>query len=309
MAWFYKQTKSVSKMRVSLILATLGLRRDELKRLFDSLQSQTYKNFELIIVDQRGGDDVKILVKEYESFLSINHIVVNSKGLSKARNIGLDVAKGDILAFPDDDCWYPKDLLERVVSFFKSNPGIFGLSGVTKLPSGEVVVGRFDKTAGFVSKYNVWHRVTSAALFLRREVVSHVGYFDQDLGLGANTPWQSSEDIDYPLRIINNGFKIFFDPNLVVYHPDVKLYDNMHRAYYYAQGMGRVLKKHNYPFWFVGYYLLRPIVGIVFAIFRRDKMLVKYYSQVFWGRVRGFGRCFSDNSVEFSQQSVNQKNE
>ena len=50
----------------------------------------------------------------------------SERGLSRASNIGLRVARGDIIAIPDDDCWYPKDLLATVAAWFESHPE-FGL--------------------------------------------------------------------------------------------------------------------------------------------------------------------------------------
>lgn len=52
--------------------------------------------------------------------MKIKYIHIEQKGLSLARNIGLKYVKGDIVAFPDDDCEYPADLLKEVNDFFVS---------------------------------------------------------------------------------------------------------------------------------------------------------------------------------------------
>ena len=106
-------------MKFSLIVCTLG-RYEELDQLFESLRKQTYSDFEVILVDQNDKDYLNEIINEYSNEFDIRHIF-SEKGLSRARNIGLKYVSGQIVAFPDDDCWYPIDLLERVNNFFQDN--------------------------------------------------------------------------------------------------------------------------------------------------------------------------------------------
>src|SRR5271166_4064415 len=92
---------------ISLVVVTLN-RVSELERLFASLDKQSYKDFEVILVDQNPDLDIRHLR--------------SGRGLSRGRNVGLPFAKGDIICFPDDDCWYPEDLLETVKEWFDSHP-------------------------------------------------------------------------------------------------------------------------------------------------------------------------------------------
>jgi hypothetical protein len=64
---------------------------------------------------------------------------------------------------------------------------------------------RFDETAGLVSLTNVWRRICSVTIFLKRKVVETIGGFDEMMGLGAGTPWEGGEDIDYPVRAMRTG--------------------------------------------------------------------------------------------------------
>src|SRR5271166_3162469 len=104
---------------VSLIVATVN-RVAELDRLLTSLDRQTYKEFEVIVVDQNPNDRLVPLLAKHPR-LSIKHLRCE-RGLSRARNAGLQVAKGEIVAIPDDDCWYPDRLLESVTAWFASHP-------------------------------------------------------------------------------------------------------------------------------------------------------------------------------------------
>src|SRR5215472_5711239 len=95
----------------SLIIATLN-RVDEIDHLLQSLEAQTFKDFEVMVVDQNPDDRLQSVLQSHP-VLSFRHLR-SAPGLSKARNVGLPHAKDDIIAFPDDDCWYPVQLLADI---------------------------------------------------------------------------------------------------------------------------------------------------------------------------------------------------
>src|SRR5690242_15769453 len=100
-------------MHFSLVLTTVG-RTSEVSRLFETLCAQTHTQFETIIVDQNEDGRLDALVAEYRANLRLRHIRAEKRGKSHANNVGLKYATGDVVSFPDDDCWYPADLLEIV---------------------------------------------------------------------------------------------------------------------------------------------------------------------------------------------------
>ncbi|GAW94024.1 glycosyltransferase family 2 protein [Calderihabitans maritimus] len=255
-------------MRFSLVLATVD-RTEEVKRFLEHLDRQTYRDFELIVVDQNPDDRLEALLHPYRERFRILHLR-SAKGLSRARNVGLKCVGGDIIGFPDDDCWYPPNLLERVAAYFCQNhPGLDGVTGRCVDENGEPSVGRWDLKSGSINRFNVWNRGTSASLFVRVEVARQIGAFDEALGAGAGTPWGSGEEIDYLLRALEAGFHLYYEPGLFVYHPQpVKQYDvrAVIRARSYGAGMGRVLRKHSYPIWFVAYQWLRSAGGIFLSL-------------------------------------------
>ncbi|BBL81899.1 glycosyltransferase family 2 protein [Thermus thermophilus] len=271
-------------MRFSLVLATVG-RTGELKNFLESLNAQTYRSFELIVVDQNDDDRLVPLIHSFQDHFPIIHLR-SDKGLSRARNVGLRHASGDIIAFPDDDCLYPPNLLESVARWFNEHPEWYGLTGrvvdENGLPSG----GRWDRKKGAVNRYNVWRRGISVTIFLRREVVTAVGPFDEDLGVGAGTPWGSGEETDYLIRALEAGFRIFYDPSGMVVHPN-KHPDPL-RAYVYGVGMGRVLRKHRYPLWFVFYQWLRPFGGALLSLSMGKVDKARYHWAVLRGRLLGW---------------------
>ena len=92
-------------MLVSLIMPTIN-RYDEIYLLMDSLKRQTYKNFELIVIDQNNNDKVKEIVDNYVNDMDIKYVKSDKPGLSLNRNILIDMSKVQIRGFPDYDYIY-----------------------------------------------------------------------------------------------------------------------------------------------------------------------------------------------------------
>jgi len=275
--------------KFSLIMATVG-RTEEVKRFLEHLDRQTYRDFELIVVDQNPDDRLIPVLEAYKKRFPILHLR-SERGLSRARNVGLRHISGDIVAFPDDDCWYPPDLLERVARFSQEHPDIDVLTGRSVDENGEPSNGRWGNRAGLINQFNIWRRAISYSIFFKREVVEKVGDFDESLGVGAETPWGAGEETDYLLRALKRDCYLYYDPEVVVYHPQpVKHHDrkSIAKARTYAAGIGRVLRKHKYPFWFILYSFLRTSVGIVLAFAMGHFELARFGWASLKGRVRGW---------------------
>jgi glycosyltransferase involved in cell wall biosynthesis len=274
-------------IRFSLILATVG-RRHEVRTFLDSLSAQSYRNFELVVVDQNDDDRISSLLASYSNKFHIKHVRAK-KGLSRARNVGLRNSEADVIAFPDDDCEYLPNTLERVERFFAERPGIDGLTGRSVDKNGNVSSGGCDSKGGFIGVYNVWNRGVSIAIFLRTEIVRGLE-FDESLGAGAKTRWGSGEETDYLLNVLKCGGKLYYDPTLCVLHPQVMLpYDReaLRKAYVYGCGMGRVLSKHEMPLRFKLKWLTRSLGGAVLSLTKFQTFGAAYYWNTFRGRLRG----------------------
>lgn len=278
---------------ISLIVATVG-RSAELERFLAHANQQSYRNFEVLIVDQNSDDRLEKIVERYRNRIAITHVRC-SPGVSRARNVGLRLANGGLIAFPDDDCWYPPALLESIVSLFSKNTNWGGVTGriVNEMGtwSGDA---RFDRKAGCVTLANLWRRACAATLFFTKETVAAIGNFDEELGPGAGTPWGGAEDIDYPARAIKAGRTIYYDPNIRVFHPDLSVAaraDGLRRAYSYGAGIGRVWRKQRFPIRIIGYYLLRPFVGTCLCLLTGHLMQARYRWAAFRGRLSGLMSC------------------
>lgn len=283
-------------MRFSLVLGT-AKRTRELELFLASLDAQTHRDFELIVADQNPDDRLVPILVPYTGRFPILHLR-SMPGLSRANNLGLKHASGDIVAFPGDDCQYPGDLLEKVARFFVDRPEMDGLTMRSTDEYGKDSNGRYATEAGVVDKLNVWNRGVAYTMFLRVESVQEVR-FDEEMGPGAGTIWGAGDDTDYLLQILGQGASLFYDPNLVVVHPRViswhKLRHNddaiIHRTYTYDRGAGRTIRKHAFPLWFKAWWLVRPLGGLVlYLIGLDDPPGIRYRWNVFRGRLEGLFR-------------------
>jgi glycosyltransferase involved in cell wall biosynthesis len=276
-------------VKFTLILATIN-RSTEVARFLESLSLQEWQDLELLLVDQNPNDFLEKLITPFKAMLPITHLR-SAPGLSRSRNIGLAHATGDVVAFPDDDCWYSPGLLKQVAGFLSANPDWDGITGRSIDETGCISAGRWDTTPGLLNRRNVWRRGISFTIFLRRNVVRKVGLFDESLGAGAGTRWGSGEETDYLIRAIDSGFRLWFEPTLQVYHPQpTPSYgaSTLHRARSYGRGMGHVLRKHRYPLWDVAYHCLRPLGGATLSIFKGHWRKAYYHSTVALGRWEGW---------------------
>ena len=276
-------------MKFSLVLPTIGRTR-EISRFLASLDAQTYRNFELVIIDQNPDESLVDVLAPYSKRFPFLHLR-SERGLSRARNIGLKNIDGDIVAFPDDDCWYPENLLEQVNRWFKDNPELDGLTGLAEDGEAEVSVTRWGPNACLIDRLGVWRKCTSITIFLRKSVIDQTRRFDETLGAGSGTPWGSAEEMDYLIDLLDCGYRIYYNPCFVVYHPQsVQTYDakSIERGYSYGAGMGRVLRKHRFPLWFVAYLLIRPLGGALLSFAGFNIAKARYHWSIFRGRLSGW---------------------
>ena len=200
-----------------IIVATLG-RTTELARLLESLAVQS-EPLRLIVVDQNGDERLAPILERYADTVRLLRLR-SSPGLSHARNAGLQALDADVVAFADDDCWYPPTLLAQVNRLLNDNIAWGGVTGRVTDRSGRPSSARWSSRAGVVNRGNVWTRGVSISMFVRRGVVQgRSANSTETLGVGAGTAWGSGEETDYLLRAIQHGVAIHDDPGLAVYHP------------------------------------------------------------------------------------------
>jgi len=188
-----------------------------LAEAIESVLNQTYSDFEIVIVNDGSTDNSQVIIDNYQSRYQgiIRTFKQQNGGVSKARNMGIAQAKGEFIAFLDqDDIWLPNNL-EVKVNVFKDDSEI-GMS-----VSGSNVVTKDGKWMHSVYKESVSRSVLRKSLLIsnivgppsctivKRDCFMRVGCFDENLG--------GPEDIDMWFRIVNYYKIKFIETPLVNY--------------------------------------------------------------------------------------------
>lgn len=243
-------------MTVSLVVATVG-RREALSRLLHSLELQTFRRFQVVLVDQNPPGYLDETIAPHLATLDMEVVAAEPRGVSAARNLGLGHARGDVIAFPDDDCRYAPQALERVTHLFAADPGMGGLL----VAWGE---GPSDRTHTAamepVTRTGAFRHAGALVQFYRREAIDQVR-FDPALGPGTGLPYGCGEDTDFLLQVLGRGTKVLRTPELLVYHalPDPGDAGLIPKTHAYARGRMHLLRKHRFPLWFRVVNILYPL--------------------------------------------------
>ena len=245
----------------SLIVPTKD-RTDELARLIESLDAQSEQDFELIVVDQNIDERVKTVLQQSPRYKDIRRLRA-APGASHARNCGIQHAQGTVMAFPDDDCWYPPETLAHLKEWFLLQPHIDILSLTSKDADGIPSGNRWSSPSCAITPWNAFRTTVCYCFFVRCSDKTKTLAFDEQIGPGGNLFSGASEDTDYVLQALRRGLKGHFLRQWHVGHPrrDVRN-GSIHaeRSYRYGLTMGYVQRKHRLWFNFlasVGYDMAR----------------------------------------------------
>ena len=276
-----------NNISVSLVVATIG-RTLELERLLVSMMHQSLQDIELIIVDQNIDDRVERVIARCPATLPCIH-ARSPRGLSRARNLGIQLASGAIVAFPDDDCWYPNDILSQVKAWFERNQSFDFLCCRAQDETGREVASRWPGRSLVIRRNSVLRACASASLFIRKTALDEIGGFNESMGLGSASPFQSGEDSDLALRCLQQGRKGWFEKQLYVYHPHkAPQAGESARAFGYGMGFGFLLRLHGYSRLVLLYQVMRALGGAVISLLQIEPGRALFYWKSAVGRFAGY---------------------
>ncbi len=216
---------SVSPPRISVVIPAHNS-RETIQACLDSVVGLDHPSYEIIIVDDGSTDDTAELCARYGA--AIRLIRLEQGGPSLARNRGLEVARGELVAFTDADCVVDRAWLTELEAGL-DRPDTVGAGGDQRSPHDELPFGRavqdFMKTIGFMTGYikpagpshivETDHNPSCNALY-RKDALIAVGGFDESLWPG--------EDVDVDYRLIRKGRRLTYNPRAVVSHYRPKTY-------------------------------------------------------------------------------------
>lgn len=121
-------------MKISVVIPTLN-RRDSLNKVLNDLIVQSYKDFEVIILDGGSTDNTESLCNSFKQFFEISFYLQKNPGIVGAMNEALEYCRGDIFTRTDDDVALSRDWLKEIAETFREYPDAAGVTGPTIIPA------------------------------------------------------------------------------------------------------------------------------------------------------------------------------
>jgi glycosyltransferase involved in cell wall biosynthesis len=219
-------------MKISVILCTYN-RCQNLATALASVAASTLSNsaqWEVLVVDNNSNDQtrevVEVSIRQYPG--RFRYVLERHQGLSHARNTGIREARGDVLAFMDDDVTVDPTWLNNLTAALHSSEWVG--SGGRVLPAGTFLRPRW---LGLDGRYGLAplaifdlgdeaRELTEppfgANMAYRKEMFEKYGGFRTDLGRCGGS-MLSNEDTEFGRRLIAGGERLRYEPSAVVYHP------------------------------------------------------------------------------------------
>jgi len=194
---------------ISVIICTYN-RCESLKDTLDSLLAQECDgsfNWEVIVVDNNSKDKTKEVVESYMHKFGgkLRYVFEKNQGLSYARNTGIKEAKGEIIAFTDDDCIVEDKWLFKIKNIFQKDIQLDGVLGNAVWGNGSSMY-----------RDNNVLRGNGLNMVFRKSLFREVGYFD--INLGSGSAGCSADDLEFVYRARKNGRNIRSIEDIIVVH-------------------------------------------------------------------------------------------
>lgn len=200
------------------IIIPLYNRPQEIDELLSTLCNQTYTQFEVLVIEDGSVNDAKSIVESYANQLDVKYFFKPNEGQGFTRNFGFERAKGDYFVIFDSDCLIPEDYLQIVKDYiFEHQLDAYG--------GPDAAHQSFTPVQKAIS-YAMTSPFTTGGI---RGNKKHIGQFHpRSFNMGVSRKvWEKvggfiltrlGEDIEYSIRIHQNGFKIGLIPEAKVYH-------------------------------------------------------------------------------------------
>lgn len=172
---------------VSVVIATYNMGQ-YLPEAVDSVLAQSWRNLEVIVVDDGSKDDTESRMAQFNGNGRVRYIKTENRGQPKAKNLGLKEAKGDYIAFCDaDDIWHPQKLKVQLPHFSDPDVGVV-YSEVSYIDQHGERVDKpqpYDRHSGKVTSYLIIKNfIPFGTAVIRRACLEKSGHFDEDLPMG-----------------------------------------------------------------------------------------------------------------------------
>lgn len=229
--------------KVSVIIPVFN-DRQRLEQCLEALEDQTYPKdwYEVIVVDNASTVELKDLVSRFQQ---TRYCYEGMPGSYAARNKGLSIAVGEVIAFTDSDCIPAPDWVARGVVALKNVPNCGLVGGAIDVffrdPNRPTGVELYESLTAFpqreyIEKANFG---ATANVFTYRRIFDSVGYFDPDLKSGGDAEWGK--------RVARAGYTLHYAQDVHVYHPARSTYTEYYKKTVRVMGGLPAFRDQNVP--------------------------------------------------------------
>ena len=190
---------------ISVIIPTYN-RANMLGPAIDSVLMQTFQDYEIIVVDDGSIDETPPILDNFSG--QIRTICQQNSGPAKARNVGIEAAQGEFIAFLDsDDLWLPEKLAKQI-DLMNLHPAVgFCYTQCFDEKDGNRKLGTSRKQS-FDELLTAWSRILTSSVLIKKTSLAEVGGFNEQL--------RGAEDFECWLRLLQKYDGVFLDEPLIV---------------------------------------------------------------------------------------------
>lgn len=205
---------------VSIVICTRN-RAARLRSALERISKLDDKpDWECVVVDNSSTDETPaVIAAAARASPNIRAVAQARIGLGAARDKGWREARGDLIAFTDDDCYVAPDYVRQITAAFQEHPKAGCMGGRILLHDPDdapVTIDVREAAVEYPPRSFIWAGALQGAnLVFRRSVLEAIGGFDPELGAGTPFP---CEDVDVVAAALWAGCTARFDPRIVVYH-------------------------------------------------------------------------------------------
>ncbi|GGW63008.1 glycosyltransferase family 2 protein [Streptomyces galilaeus] len=239
----------------SVVIATRE-RADRLAHALDSMLAQDHPDFEIVVVDNAPVTDATRLLVERKYAERVRYVTEPVPGLAVAHNTGLAAARGDVVAFTDDDVVADPHWLTELTAPFAADPGLGCATGLIlparlRTPAQVLLESHGGFAKGFTPRtydpagppadeplfpFTAGRFGSGANMAFRTGVLRAVGGFDP--ATGAGTLARGGDDLYGFVRVLAQGHRLRYTPRALVWHHHRETWQDLEtQAYGYGAGL------------------------------------------------------------------------